>query len=103
MAKSAARRVSVSACSIDIAAGEIRNYQMDRRKVIAVCVLLWLVAVAVRLLNWQDNRLDASRVEWAVAAEYRESATLLSHGDFSAYLYSLPFLTHPPGYPLFWR
>ena len=74
---------------------------MDRKKLISICVLLWLLAFGVRVLSWQDNRLDAAKVEWVIAAEYREAATLLSRGEISAYLHNLYYMTHPPGYPVF--
>lgn len=73
---------------------------MNRKKLITVCVLLWLVAFGVRVLSWQDNRLDASKVEWVIAAEYRQAGELLSHAEVSAYVHNLYFMTHPPGYPL---
>lgn len=74
---------------------------MDRKKLIAICVLLWLVAFGVRVLSWQDNRLDVSKVEWLIADEYKEAGVLLSHGEVSAYLHNLYYMTHPPGYPVF--
>lgn len=72
----------------------------DRFKPILICFVLLLTAAGVRLLSWQDNRFDALKVEWGVTAEYKEAAQVLSHGEFSAYLHNLFYMTHPPGYSI---
>lgn len=73
---------------------------MSRRKLIITCLLIWLVAVGVRILSWQDNRLDAAKVEWVIASEYREAGEKLARGEVSAVLRNLYYMTHPPGYSL---
>jgi 4-amino-4-deoxy-L-arabinose transferase-like glycosyltransferase len=72
----------------------------NRKEAAAVCLFLILLALCVRFLSWQDNRLDATQVEWGVTAEYKETAQLLSEGQLQAYLNNPYFLTHPPGYAL---
>lgn len=68
--------------------------------------LLFLSALGVRLLAWQDARLEAARVQSAVADNYRHSARLLAEGGAAAFFSaSSPLadpdtLGHPPGYPL---
>ena len=69
-------------------------------------LLIFLAAFGVRLLALHDSRLEAARVQWAVAANYRHSARLLAGGGAAAFFgASSPLadpdtLGHPPGYPL---
>jgi len=74
---------------------------VNRKRLLITCVGLWLAAFGIRVLSWQDNRLDAGKVEWVIAAEYREAGTLISQGEISSYLHNLYFMTHPPGYAIF--
>ena len=73
---------------------------LDRKQTALICLLLLLTAVGVRILSWQDNRFDVTKVEWGVTAEYKEAAQTLLRGDYSSYLHNLYYLTHPPGYGL---
>jgi Dolichyl-phosphate-mannose-protein mannosyltransferase len=59
---------------------------------------LFILAVGVRLLSWQDNHVEFPKVEWGVTEEYREGARLMLQGETSTYLRSLTFMGHPPGY-----
>lgn len=68
--------------------------------------LLFSFAFGVRLLAWQDSRLEAARVQWAVAENYRHAARLLAEGGAAAFfgratpLADPDTLGHPPGYPV---
>jgi hypothetical protein len=63
-------------------------------------LLIFLVALGVRLLTWQDNRLEVGRVQTYVTADYKHSAQQLARGDFKAFVSDLNHLEHPPGYPI---
>src|SRR5688572_27581731 len=69
-------------------------------------LLIFFLAFGVRLLVLHDSRLEAARVQWAVADNYRHSARLLAEGGAAAFFSkSSPIadpdtLGHPPGYPL---
>jgi hypothetical protein len=68
--------------------------------------LLFLLAFGVRLLVLHDSRLEAARVQHAVADNYRHGARLLAEGGAAAFFgKSSPLadpdtLGHPPGYPV---
>jgi hypothetical protein len=63
-------------------------------------LLIFLVALGIRLLTWQDNRLEVGRVQTDVTADYRHSAQQLARGDLSDFVGDLNHLEHPPGYPI---
>ena len=69
-------------------------------------LLIFFLALGVRLLVLHDSRLEAARVQYAVADNYRHSARLLAEGGVAAFFSkSSPLadpdtLGHPPGYPL---
>lgn len=77
-----------------------------RRVRLTFALCLFLLAFGVRLLAWQDSRLEARRVQWAVADNYRHSARLLAEGGPASFfsrtspLADPDTLGHPPGYPL---
>jgi len=71
----------------------------------AICAALFLLALGVRFLYWQDNR--AGFVFTGMFAEYKAHALLLAHGDLRHFLTGFDppsdadVVKHPPGYPLF--
>ena len=67
---------------------------------VAACLLVFLLALGVRLLTWHDLRLDAWKVQTYVTSDYKYSANLLARGDFKTFLYDINRMGHPPGYPL---
>ena len=73
---------------------------LDRRQLLLVCLALFLCAFAIRTLTWQDNRLDAWKVQTSVTHRYKESARQLANGDTKTFLTDVPRLGHPPGYPI---
>ena len=73
---------------------------ISRRRLLLSCLALFVLAFAVRTLTWQDNRLDAWKVQTSVTHRYKESARQLVNGQFKTFLTDVPRLGHPPGYPI---
>jgi hypothetical protein len=73
---------------------------MSRRQFLLICLALFLFAFAIRTLTWQDNRLDAWKVQTSVTHRYKESARQLASGHFRVFLTDVDHLGHPPGYPI---
>jgi 4-amino-4-deoxy-L-arabinose transferase-like glycosyltransferase len=76
------------------------------RKPIAFALAVFAVAVCVRLLTWQETRLEVGKVQTVVTAGYRRDARLLLDGGWRAFfsrtstLANPDSLGHPPGYPV---
>ncbi len=64
------------------------------------CLLIFFLALGVRVLTWQDNRLEAWRVQTFVTSNYKDSARQLLNGDFRTFVSDLNYMEHPPGYPI---
>jgi 4-amino-4-deoxy-L-arabinose transferase-like glycosyltransferase len=68
---------------------------------------LFLVALGVRLLAWQDVRFEPVRAQYGVTANYKFAALALMEGGPGAFLSRTSPLAqqgtlgHPPGYPFF--
>jgi hypothetical protein len=68
--------------------------------------LIFLAALGVRVLAWQDARVEAAKVQWGVTADYRRVARLLAEGGAASFFSaSSPLarpdtLGHPPGYSI---
>ncbi|HEX8919962.1 MAG TPA: glycosyltransferase family 39 protein, partial [Pyrinomonadaceae bacterium] len=68
--------------------------------------IVFLVALGVRLLSWQDTRHEVWKVQTVVAEDYRRTARILQEGGLRAFLSrSSPLadpntLGHPPGYSI---
>jgi hypothetical protein len=73
---------------------------MFRRRLFLICLALFLFAFAIRTLTWQDNRLDAWKVQTSVTHRYKESGRQLASGDFRTFVTDVDRLGHPPGYPI---
>ena len=75
-----------------------------RRRAVAF-VLVFVAALGVRLLCWNDVRFDAREVQTAVTENYKHLARLLSENGAASFFdpastTSEPdLLGHPPGYP----
>ncbi len=75
-----------------------------RRRIILICSLIFLLAFVCRLLSWQDNRLEARKVQTMVTEGYKHTARLLGEGGVSSFfspssaLADPNHLGHPPGY-----
>src|SRR6266849_3284364 len=70
----------------------------SRKRLLVICGVIFFVAFGVRLLSWQDNRREVSKVETFVTAEYKDSARQLLRGDLHAFVSDLDDMAHPPGY-----
>ncbi len=70
------------------------------RSIVILSVSIFIIAFAVRLLSWQDNRFEVKKLETYVTDEYRTGAQELASGDFKAYASNLNHLSHPPGYSI---
>jgi hypothetical protein len=81
-------------------ANEPQFGSFSRRQFLLICLALFLFAFAIRTLTWQDNRLDASKVQTSVTHRYKESARQLASGNFKVFLTDVDHLGHPPGYPI---
>ena len=90
----------------DNAQSDSRKVSARRRKTIIVCLVIFSVALGVRLLSWQDTRQEVWKVQTVVAEDYRRIARILREGGVGAFLSrSSPLadpntLGHPPGYSI---
>lgn len=77
-----------------------------RRRLLALCFIVFAVAVGVRLVHWQNNRLTIDNVMSRTAARYKEEAQYLSDRDFGSFIRGRSaepdtgMLIHTPGYPI---
>jgi hypothetical protein len=80
---------------------------IDFRRLLIFCVVVFAVAVGVRLLHWQNNWMTIDNTMNKMAARYQEEARFLTEGDFRSFIRgrsSEPdtgMLIHTPGYPIF--
>src|SRR4051812_47272652 len=79
---------------------------MSLRQKIIISVAIFLVAFGCRFLSWQDNRIEARKVQSAVTEGYKHTASLLREGGIHSFfspdsaLSNPVHLGHPPGYPI---
>lgn len=77
-----------------------------RRTIIIASVIIFLTAFGVRLLSWQDTRLDVEKIQTVVAKDYKRVARLLIAGGPASFFSSTSPLSngeelkHPPGYSI---
>jgi len=80
--------------------------KIGSRRLLVICVVVFAVAVGVRLLHWQNNRLTIDNVMFRTAARYKEEAQYLSDRDFASFIRGRSqepdtgMLIHTPGYPI---
>lgn len=73
---------------------------------VAICLLIFLAALGVRLLSWHDTRLEVGKVQTVVTGDYQRVAKLLREGGIVGFLSSssplsdLNTVGHPPGYSI---
>lgn len=78
----------------------------SRRRILLICLVIFLLAVGVRLFHWQDNRPIFPKLFTGMVENYKSNARLLLKGDVHTFVTgpSPPgdanILTYPPGYPL---
>ena len=71
-----------------------------------ICLVIFLLALGVRLFHWQDNRPIFPKLFTGMVENYKSNARLLLKGDLRTFLTgpSPPgdanILTYPPGYPI---
>lgn len=79
----------------------------DTRARIAAGAALFLLALGVRVLVWQNNKLEMAGVQWMLTHMYKQDAANLVAGDIGLFLAGpnppsdANILLHPPGYPMF--
>ncbi|HEX7176370.1 MAG TPA: glycosyltransferase family 39 protein [Pyrinomonadaceae bacterium] len=75
-----------------------------RARLFVLCAVVFLVALGVRALHWQDSR--HAFIYEGMAVEYKEHALLLYEGDVTRFVrgdewpLQASIIKHPPGYPL---
>lgn len=78
----------------------------SRRQIVAVCIGLFLFAFAVRVVTWQNNKLEMAGVQYVLTDLYERDAGILLSGDIATFLAGpnpptdASVLLHPPGYPI---
>jgi hypothetical protein len=81
------------------------SLSIDRRQLI-ICLVIFFVALGVRLLSWQDNRFEARKVQTAVTEGYKHTGRLIQQAGLSGFFSASTLLSdpnhlgHPPGYPI---
>jgi 4-amino-4-deoxy-L-arabinose transferase-like glycosyltransferase len=76
-----------------------------RRKLV-ICLLLFVASLAVRVLVWQNNKIEMATVQSVVTENYLRDARALAAGDIRTFLAgpdppsNARVIDHPPGYPL---
>ena len=80
--------------------GGPQTSQPHNKQFLAACLLIFFLALGVRLLTWHDLRLDVWKVQTYVTSDYKYSAHLLARRDFKGFLYDINRMGHPPGYPV---
>jgi hypothetical protein len=84
----------------------LTNAAPSARTRFAICLLIFLVALGVRLVSWHDTRLEVGKVQTVVTGDYQRVARLLKEGGMAGFLSSssplsdLNTLGHPPGYSI---
>jgi hypothetical protein len=79
---------------------------LRRRLLVVICLIIFLLAVGVRLLQWQDNRPILPRLFAGMVEHHKENARLLLNGDVAGFVKGpappgdANILMYPPGYPM---
>ncbi|HXG92127.1 MAG TPA: glycosyltransferase family 39 protein, partial [Blastocatellia bacterium] len=90
------------------ATDEVSSARPARRaRLIAICACVFLLALGVRLLHWQDEYLSANITLGSLTHRYEKQAAQMLDGE--GILFPRDFqmrenvqqLIHPPGYPIF--
>lgn len=84
---------------------DIRSRE-SRRRILLICLAIFLLAIGVRLFHWQDNRPVFPKLFTGMVEHYKSNARLLLNGNVAGFI-SGPappndagILTYPPGYPI---
>jgi 4-amino-4-deoxy-L-arabinose transferase-like glycosyltransferase len=79
----------------------------NAKRTAVVCLVLFALALVVRLNVWQNNKAAIDGVQYVVTHIYKQDARLLVNGDISTFLTGpdppsdATIIMHPPGYPVF--
>ena len=79
---------------------------LGRRKLLVMCLSVFVVAAGVRLLQWQNNWHTIDKTMWRLTERYKEEARPLLDGDLKSFLQGTTpepdpgILMHTPGYPI---
>ena len=83
------------------------SHLKTRRPLILIGLIIFLLALGIRLLAWQDARLlEAGKVQSSVTSDYKHVAQLLVQGGVKGFFSSSSPLSnpdtigHPPGYSI---
>ncbi|HEX8142186.1 MAG TPA: glycosyltransferase family 39 protein [Pyrinomonadaceae bacterium] len=82
------------------------SLQAPGKKVILLSLIIFIVALGVRLLSWHDTRREVWNVQTVVVEDYRNIARMFREGGLRAFLSrTSPLanpntLNHPPGYSI---
>lgn len=77
------------------------------RRTTIICLCLFALAFAVRMLVWHNNKVAIDGVQYVVTDVYQQDARLLTGGDLRTFLAGpdppsdATIIMHPPGYPMF--
>ena len=77
-----------------------------RRRIALICLVVFLLAISVRLLHWQDNRSILPKLFTGMVEHYNSNARLLLNGNVGGFITGpappgdANILTYPPGYPI---
>ena len=94
--------------AIDLQSEDVRAPQW-RRRMVTICLIIFLLAISVRLFHWQDNRPIFPKLFTGMVEHYNSNARLLLNGDFAGFITGpappsdANILTYPPGYPIILR
>lgn len=70
-----------------------------RKRFVIICGL-FVLALGVRFLTWQDNSRDIGKVQTSVTDGYKDSARQLARGDLRLFVSDINHMGHPPGYSI---
>jgi hypothetical protein len=98
-------RPDKKALASDLQAEDVRAPRW-RRWMASICLVIFLVAIGVRLFHWQDNRPIFPKLFAGMVVNYKAYARPLTEGDIATFVTGpappgdANILTYPPGYPL---
>ena len=75
-------------------------HTFSKRQLLLPCLCVFLAALGVRFLTWQDNRYEIWKVQTSVTDGYKDSARQLVAGDLGSFVGDINHLGHPPGYSI---
>lgn len=80
---------------------------MSRISILKLCLLLFVISAGIRVVVWQNNKVEMAGVQWGLTELYKNDAKYLATGEFRLFLAGpnppsdATVLLHPPGYPIF--